>query len=322
MAYINSIEYYLPNKSLSNEELSTLFPEWNVERIMSKVGISKRYVTDKNEFASDLAIEAANKLFEKNNIKKNNIDFLIYCTQSPDYLLPTTACIIQDKLGLKNIGAFDFNLGCSGFIYGLSIAKGLIFSGIANNILFITSETYTKFIEHNDKSNRSIFGDAAAATLVTKEKGICKIGNFLLGSDGSGYSNLIAKKSGLRGKLNDNFNDCNFYMNGPEIFNFTGVSVPNMINDYLEKYNYKIHDFDFFLFHQANKHMMNYLRRKTKISKEKFIIELENFGNTVSSTIPIALFETLKKNKIKSKNKVFCAGFGVGYSWGSTVLYF
>jgi 3-oxoacyl-[acyl-carrier-protein] synthase-3 len=333
MAYINSIAYYLPEKKLSNDELSTQFPEWNVEKISSKTGIANRHISADDEFASDMAISAAKLLFAKENIKIEDIDFLIFCTQSPDYLLPTTACILQDRLGLNKVGAFDFNLGCSGYVYGLAIAKGLIASKVASNILFITSETYSKFINDKDKSNRTIFGDAASATLITKEKGLCEIGDFELGSDGSGYDNLIVRGSGIKGKINsdniekiDDFgnihSDDDLYMNGPEIFNFTGASVPNLIQSYLAKINLEIETVDFFIFHQANKFMLNYLRKKSKIPSDKFILEMENCGNTVSSSIPIALSETLKKSKIIGGNKVLLSGFGVGYSWGATILYF
>jgi len=333
MAYINSIEYYLPNKSLSNKKISLEFPEWNVEKISSKTGIFERFIADENEFASDMAIKAANKIFKKNKYDKKLIDFFIYCTQSPDYLIPTTSCIIQDKLDLNKVGAFDFNLGCSGYIYGLSIAKGLISAGIATNILFITSETYSKFLNPKDKSNRTIFGDAASASIITKEKGICKIGNFQLGSDGSGFDNLIVKSSGVKGsKINnglekidefDNISsDRDLYMNGPAIFNFTGEFVPKLIYQYLEKNKISINEIDFFVFHQANKFMLNYLRKKIKIPKEKFIIELKNCGNTVSSTIPIALANIQEKNKLKPGSKVLLVGFGVGYSWGATLLNF
>lgn len=333
MAYIHSISYYLPKKELSNQNLSNQFPEWNVEKISSKTGISKRYIAAKDEFASDMAVKASRLLFEKEKIDINKIDFLIYCTQSPDYLIPTTACIIQDRLGLNKVGAFDFNLGCSGYIYGLSIAKGLIAANVAKNILFITSETYSKFINDKDKSNRTIFGDAASATLITKEKGLCKIGDFELGSDGSGAENLIVRGSGVKGTVNSNTNektddfgnthtDNDLYMNGPEIFNFTGASVPNLINSYLAKIELSKDDVDLFIFHQANKFMLNYLRKKSKIPLDKFVLEIENSGNTVSSTIPIALHDTLKKSKIKKNDKVLLAGFGVGYSWGTTLLYF
>ena len=161
-SYIKAISYYLPQYELNNAVIEKDFPEWSIDKIAEKTGIDCRYIAATDETAGDMAVKAAEKLFKEHNIDKSTIDYLILCTQSPDYFLPTTACVIQEKLGLKtSIGAFDMNLGCSGFIYGLGLAKGLVFSGQAKNILFITAETYSKFIHPKDKSNKTIFGDAA-----------------------------------------------------------------------------------------------------------------------------------------------------------------
>jgi len=333
-AKIKNIEFITPSIKLTNDDLKNVFKDYNFKRFETRVGIRQRFVAAKNETTLSLAEKACNKLLEKSNLERNQIDYLILCTQSPEYKLPTTACILQDRLGLnKDIGAFDFNLGCSGYVYGLSIAKGLITAGIAKNILFITSETYSKYINVKDKSNRTIFGDAASASIITKDKGICQIGDFELGSDGSGFDNLIVRSSGVKGsKINneqeksDEFgnihSDTDLYMNGPEIFNFTASNVPNLIHSYLSKVNLNLEEIDLFVFHQANKFMLNYLRKKAKIPEEKFILEIENSGNTVSSTIPIALCNILEKNKVSSGSKVLLAGFGVGYSWGVTILTF
>ena len=167
-AYIKQIDYYLPADVVSNEDIVTDFPEWSVEKIARKVGVNKRHVASKNETASDLAIKAAERLFAKGEVSRDEIDYVLFCTQSPDYSLPTSACIIQDKLGLRrNIGALDFNLGCSGYVYGLSLAKGLISCGVANSVLLLTGETYNKHLHPKDKGNRTIFGDAASATVIS-----------------------------------------------------------------------------------------------------------------------------------------------------------
>ena len=198
-AFIKAISYYLPEKVLTNDELVKEFPEWSVDKIANKIGVNKRHICDVNETAVDLAIKAGEKIFAEHScVSKEEIDFVILCTQSPDYFLPTSACIVQDEIGLRtNIGAFDFNLGCSGYVYGLSIAKGLIFGGIADNVLLITSETYSKHIHPKDKGNRTIFGDAASATIVAKD-GFAEIGNFSLGTDGRGAENLIVKTGGMK----------------------------------------------------------------------------------------------------------------------------
>lgn len=331
-AYIKAISYHLPKNILTNDDLTKKFPEWSVEKVAAKIGISERHVTKENELSSDMAIEAAKKLFKEYEINPQEIDFVILCTQSPDYFLPTTACIIQDKLGIPtSAGAFDFNLGCSGFVYGLSIAKGLIFGNIAKNILLLTSETYTKHIHPKDKGNRTIFGDAAAATLISIN-GFAKIDNFSLGTDGKGAENLIIKNGGLRNRKltnetnvdeNDNIiSPDHLFMNGSEIFNFTLEFVPILVENTLVKNNINKEGIDLFVFHQANKYMLNFLRKKIGIEENKFYYCLEKFGNTVSSTIPIALKEAINDNSIKKENKILIAGFGVGYSWGGCILQF
>jgi 3-oxoacyl-[acyl-carrier-protein] synthase-3 len=331
-AFVKAISYYIPDGSLNNDDLNALFPTWSADKISSKTGIFQRGIAEPRVSSGDLAYEAAQKLFNAHHILPSDIDFVLLCTQSPDYFLPTTACLLQDRLGIPtSAGALDFNLGCSGYVYGLSLAKGLICAGIAKNILLLTSETYSKYLNEQDKGNRSLFGDAAAATLISTD-GLAKIGDFELGTDGSGAANLIVKNGAFRNRLlagtdeldeAGNFvkNDNNLYMNGPEIFSFTAKSVPIMVENILQKSNLSMDDVDLFVFHQANEYMLNFIRKKIGIPQEKFYLFLRNCGNTVSSTIPIALSEALKSD-INPGNKVLLAGFGVGYSWGSTILYF
>ena len=328
-AYIKALTYALPKKALTNEQLVEEFPEWSVDKIANKVGIHTRHIADENETAADLAVRAAEKLFAtETNINKNKIDFVLFCTQSPDYFLPTSACLIQDKLGLPTTcGALDFNLGCSGYIYGLSLAKGLIMGGIAKNVLFLTGETYTKHLHPKDKGNRTIFGDAGSATLISTE-GFAEIGNFSLGTDGKGAENLIVKTGAFRHK--SSLNDLKFdekanpiasdylFMNGSEIFNFTIDVVPSLVSDTLNKNKLSKEDIDGYVFHQANAFMLNFLRKKLKIEEELFHYYMSEVGNTVSATIPIVLCEKLKENKLKGN--LLLAGFGVGYSWGGCIL--
>jgi 3-oxoacyl-[acyl-carrier-protein] synthase-3 len=328
-AYIKAISYYLPEQILTNEALVADFPEWSVKEISSKIGIKQRHFASEDETASDMATKAAEKLFVENlNVSKDDIDFVILCTQCPDYFLPTSACLIQDRLGLRtNIGAFDFNLGCSGYVYGLAIAKGLILGGIAKNVLLLTAETYTKYLHPKDKGNRTIFGDAATATIVSKD-GFAEIGEFSLGTDGRGANNLIVKSGASRCPqpqndltFDENNNPCSsdyLFMDGTEIFNFTLEAVPVLVADTLKKNTLNQEDIDLFVFHQANKYIMNFIRKKIKIEEDKFYYCLENVGNTVSSTIPIALCEAQKENRLISN--ILLAGFGVGYSWGGTVI--
>lgn len=317
---IKQIEYYLPEKIIRNADLAEEFPEWEADKIEEKVGIRSRHVTLNGETALDLAFMAGEKLLSK--IDRNSIDFLVLCTQSPDYFLPTSACILQDKLKLrKNIGAFDFNLGCSGYVYGLGIVKGLINNNMANNVLLITSETYSKHIHPGDKVSRSIFGDGATATLIEKseENGVHE---FVFGTDGSGMNNLIVRRGGMRNNVEPASQnpDSYLYMNGPEIFNFTLDIIPGLVSKTLEINNLKSEEIDYYIFHQANKFMLDYLRKKLKVDQSIFYNNILSTGNTVSSTIPIAIKDCLDNGLIKSKDKIMIAGFGVGYSWGAAII--
>jgi 3-oxoacyl-[acyl-carrier-protein] synthase-3 len=314
---------------LDNSALEKEFSEWNADKIEAKIGIRERHISAVGETSLDLAYQAGMLLLK--DIDKSKIDFLILCTQSPDYFLPTSACVLQAKLGLNTAcGAFDINLGCSGFIYGLAVAKGLISVGIANNVLLITAETYSKFIHPLDKGNRSIFGDGAAATLIesSTESGL---GNFSLGTDGTGFDKLIVKTGGMRypDKVNPvsltdddgNFMSAdNLFMNGSDIFNFTIDVVPDLVQEVLKANNLQMEDVNYFIFHQANKFILDYLRDYIEIPQEKFYLNLTNTGNTVSATIPIALADCIQNKIVKPGDKVMLIGFGVGLSWGGCLI--
>jgi 3-oxoacyl-[acyl-carrier-protein] synthase III len=328
-AYLNFIDYYLPIKRLTNEMISTEHPEWTVEKISKKTGIYSRPIAGNDEFASDMAIAASQKLFKDSKISPSSLDYLLYCTQSPDYFLPTTACILQDKLGLPNsVGAIDYNLGCSGYVYGLSLAKSLIISGQSSKLLLITSETYSKYIHPKDKSNKTIFGDAASATIISSSSVgeiNAKILNFTFYTDGKGYDKLIVKNGALKNRQlsgidivteeggflkNDNY----LYMDGKAIFEFSSFIVPPLIDKALIANSIRKEDVDLFIFHQANHYMMQIIRNRCQIPEDKFFIHLKECGNTVSSTIPIALKEAFNQGKVKPGMNILIAGFGVGLS--------
>lgn len=327
-ASIKAIEYVFPETKLTNKELQECFPEYDFSKFENKVGIQTRYVVKNDETALDLACKAVEKLISKGTVK-DDIDYLLYCTQSPEYILPTTACILQDRIGLsKNIGAFDFNLGCSGYTYGLSFAKALIASNQAKKVLLVTAETYSKFIHEKDRTNRSIFGDAATATIIEKTEED-NIGNFSFGTDGKGYDKLIIKNGGSKHKYDANckikeygtdnkYSDNHIYMNGPEIFNFTASAIPKFTKEVLEKNEVEKDDVSQFIFHQANAYMLNFMRKRVKVDSDKFYIDLKDGGNTVSNTIPIAL-KNYSKSITKLEN-IILVGFGVGLSWSGGLI--
>lgn len=331
-AYIKAISYYLPEKIMTNEELVNEFPEWSVDKVAAKVGVNSRHLAANDETAGDMAEQAARKLFSEYNIDPQSIDFLMLCTQSSDYYLPSTACLLQNRLGLRtDIGAFDYNLGCSGCVYGLAIAKGLIAGGIAHNVLVLTAETYNKYLHPSDKSNRSIFGDGAAACLVSTD-GIAEIGEFSLGTDGSGAEHLIVKTGGSRQKQPTGLYttdeeghiayDDYLYMNGGAIFNFTLEAVPALMKNVLQNNGLSKEEVNYYVFHQANKFMLNTIRKVCVLPKDKFYVNLESTGNTVSSTVMIGLKDCIESGTISSGMNVMITGFGVGLSWAGTILKF
>ena len=333
---LRAIEYYLPEKVLTNEELACLYPDWTAARIEQKLGIVERHVAADDECASDLAVRAAERLFARGILSPADVDYLLFCTQAPDYILPTTACIIQQRLGIpQSAGALDFNLGCSGFVYGLGLAKGLIETRQAKNILLLTADTYTKFMHPDDKGVRTLFGDAATASFITAgpagtDASTSDIGPFVYGTNGSGARNLIVEAGGARKRKSDGtvtiddnglpHCDANLYMNGPEIFSFTLTTVFAAVEKLLTKSQHRLEDIDLFVFHQANKHMLENLRLKCRIPKEKFYVCMRHTGNTVSSTIPIALQHALTDGTLRPGQLAMLVGFGVGYSWAATLV--
>ena len=331
-AAITGVSNYLPESVLSNADLEKQFPEWSVQKIANKTGISERRIAGTEQFSSDLAAEAANKLFTSISIDRSEVEFIILCTQSPDFYLPTTACLVQEMLQIpQSCGALDINLGCSGYIYALGLAKGLIESGQVKNVLLLTADTYTKFLNNSDKSVRTIFGDGASATFIEASADSPSIIGLNFGTDGSGAKHLIVPNGGLRnakdfapkalssdrGLASEEFD---LYMDGPEIFNFTIRVVPQCIEEVLAKSKTTLDEIDLFVFHQANTFMLNHLRKSLGIPEGKFFVSLENTGNTVSSTIPIALASAIDDGALKAGMKVLVVGFGVGLSWGGAVI--
>jgi 3-oxoacyl-[acyl-carrier-protein] synthase-3 len=333
-AALKAVASYLPAGVLTNEELAQELGGWDAQKILEKTGIAVRHITRPDECSSDLGVAAAERLFEKGTCRPADIDFLLFCTQSPDYFLPTTACLVQDRLGLRlDCGALDFNQGCSGFVYGLALAKSLIETGNADRVLLITAETYSKFINRRDRSVRTIFGDGAAATLLTSVKSERElIGPFVFGTDGRGAGELIVPAGGMRqpvgceqvvetedGRGNWR-SQRNLYMNGPEVYRFTVEIVPKLLDQLLEKSGRRVEDVDRFIFHQANKFMLDRLRARTPIPEEKFWVDMEDTANTVSSTIPIGLEKAICRGQIRRGDSLALVGFGVGYSWAAAMM--
>lgn len=335
-ARIAAIATHLPSRILGNDELAALYPSWPADKILAKTGIRERRIAGEGETALDLGTVAAANLFSQHGIQPGDIDFLLFCTQAPDHFLPTSACIMQERLGLPtHAGAMDFNLGCSGYVYGLSIAAGLIASGAARRVLLVTADTYSKFIHPMDKSVRTLFGDGASATLIeaTGDQG-GSIGPFVFGTDGSGADRLIVPAGAARlpaseatGRASDddagNVRSLDhLYMDGAAVMAFTLREVPRAYRALLERMGAKGDDFAQIVLHQANKFMLDALQKKLGVSDERFPRRYERIGNTVSSTIPFVLAGLMEEGKLRDGERVMAIGFGVGLSWAAGAIAF
>jgi 3-oxoacyl-[acyl-carrier-protein] synthase-3 len=324
-AAVGPIAVHFPERVETNAQLKAEFPGWDMDLIYEKTGIASRHIAAEGECASDLAAAAAGKLFAEYDVDPQSIDFLLLCTQTPDYPLPTTACLLQSRLGLKtSVGALDFNLGCSGFVYGLSLGDGLIRSGAARRVLLLTAETYSKYIHPTDRSLRTIFGDGAAATLI-EAASEPSLSAFQFGTDGTGADTLLVTQGGARPAAqaikprHRQRWESALYMDGPSLINFTVVAVPQLVENILAAARLTDRDIDLYLFHQATQKMLEQLRERMRVSAERLPMVLEHCGNTVSSTIPI-LIDTLRNDgRLKRGMRSMLVGFGVGWSWAGCI---
>ena len=330
-ARIVGISTHLPQKEESNDDLVRENPDWEIEKIFGKAGIRVRRIAAEDETAGDLGFEAANRLLQQDLVARDEIDYLIFCTQAPDYVLPSTACVLQDRLNLgMHIGAFDCNLGCSGYVYGLQMAKALILGGSARNVLLITADTYSKYIHPRDRTVRTLFGDGAAATLIGQSNGQPgQIGEFVIGSDGRGSRKLIVPSGGARlprsaataeeamDEIGCVRSKDNLFMDGQSVFAFAMNTVPRVVTELLDKSKLDSGDIDWYVYHQANKFMLENLALCSQIPAEKMVYHLETVGNTVSSSIPLAMAAYVEAERIQPGQRLVLVGFGVGYSWGA-----
>jgi len=330
---IHGISYHLPDRVETNEDLQSQNPDWLMDKVAEKSGIFARHVAAEDETAADLGFRAAEKLLARALAPPEEIDYLLFCTQCPDHFLPPSACTLQHRLGFRQeIGALDFNLGCSGYVYGLQLAQSLITGGAARNVLLITADTYSKFINPRDRTVRTLFGDGAAASLIGQAFGGGEIGDFVLGTDGGRADRLIVPAGACRmprsaetavettdsaGCVRSS-ND--LFMDGPALFTFALTTVPKLVKALLAKTGRAIEDYDWFVYHQANKYMLDNLYKRSRIPPEKAVHVYEAVGNTVSSSIPIALQTYVDSGRIVPGQRLLLAGFGVGFSWAACEL--
>lgn len=328
---IKAISHYLGADKLTYDELKSQHPDWDTARLTSSLGIEELPRAPKDEFSSHLAIGAANRLFEQAGVDRKEIDFVLLVTQSPDFPLPTTACIVQNALGLRQeIGALDVRLGCSGYVYALGLAKGLIQSNQARNVLLLTADVLSKLVNDQDKATAPVFADAGTATLVTASE-TENVGGFVYGTDGSGAGALLVPNGSVRPGAELNASSAveareltsqgyDLYMDGTAVFGFTLATVPPLVDETLAKNGWAQDDVDLFVFHQANAFMLQRLRKKLRIPEDRFWLDMTKVGNTGPSTIPVALSQAAESGRITAGSRLLLAGFGVGLSWAGVTL--
>jgi 3-oxoacyl-[acyl-carrier-protein] synthase-3 len=328
-AFLQAIATHLPEEVITNEQLQAENPDWEMARIGSRTGIDCRHIAAENETAGDLAFAAGRKLLDAAGVDRAAIDYLLFCTQSPDYFLPATACVLQHRLGLPTTcGAIDFNQGCSGYVYGLHMARALVTSGSARNVLLLTGETYSKYIHPRDMTVRVLFGDAGTATLISAEGPGAEIGAACLGSDGSGARHLLVPAGAARRpKVNPEGataaqqsvrTEANLFMDGKELLSFALNRVPGLVEQTLEKNRLTADQVEWYVFHQANAYMNQKLGQKLGIAPARMPMYLKEVGNTVSNTIPLTLANC--GAAFRPGETAMLAGFGVGYSWAACTL--
>ncbi len=330
---IQDIAYYLPEKVVTNEDLQAEHPSWEMSQVEARAGVHTRHIAGPNETALDLSLEACKKLFDQRGDARERLDGLIFCTQSEDYIMPPNSCLLHEKLGLsENVFAFDFNLACSGYIYGLALARGLVHSGMVSNMLLVTADTYSKYINKGDRSARVLFGDGAAVTLITasdSQKGIIDI---VCATSGKNHDAFMIPAGGCRIPISEKTHSSttdhsgnvrsaeNIHMDGMDILTFVNSKVPEQVRSILARNSLTVEDIDLYVFHQASRLALDSLTRLLKLKPEKVFRNLGEVGNAVSASIPIALKDALDSGKLHPGEMVLLSGFGVGLSWGTAIV--
>lgn len=331
---IKNIAYALPERLVDNSELQIRHPTWDVLKVAEKSGVYQRYIANETTTALDLGVTAVERLFKDAKLGVNEIQGILFCTQSPDYIMPSNSFLIHQKFNFPpSVWAFDYNLACSGYVYGLSIANGMIATGLAKNVLLITADTYSKYVNKDDRSTTMLFGDGAAATLIGESKG----GGIIdvdLGSSGKDYESFYIPAGGCRIPKSEytsvtsvdqsgNIKSLeNIQMNGFAVWKFIAHKIPQQISGLLTRNDLSVSDIDLFIFHQASKMTLDSLVKSLNINENKVYLNIDKVGNTVSASIPIALKYAQEEGRLKRGDKILISGFGVGLSWGSMIIIF
>ena len=313
---------FLPEKVLSNHDLEKIV-DTSDEWISSRTGIKERRILESCKSSSDMAVEASKKALEDANLTPEDIDLVIVATMTSDMITPSTACIVQDKLGCKNAAAFDISAACSGFLYGLSVAYGLIKSGTYKNVLLVATEAMSRILDWEDRGTCILFGDGSGAAIISEVPEGKGIINMELGSDGSGADLLLIPSGGSKSpSTTETIKNREQYlrMEGSEVFKFAVRKIDETCKNIIKKSELNSEDIDLFIPHQANTRIIDSAIKKLKISKEKTFINLDKYGNMSAASIPVALDEALKQGRVKDGDNILLVGFGGGLTWGSAIL--
>jgi len=303
---IADITYSLPARVVTNDDLAVEQPTWDMARVASRTGVLRRHIAE-DETAFDLACRAASELMSRNPSAKD-VDAILFCTQTPDQVMPPNSALLHEYLGLKDqVFALDFTLACSGFVYGLAQAVGLLAAGIASSILLVTADTYSRLIDPNDRGPRVLFGDGAAVTWLTSgERGLVDIALATSGRDHRAF--MVPKGSAT------------LQMNGLQVLGFVRSHVPGQVRDLLTRNQLTIDDIDLFIFHQASRMALEALTLDLGIEEGRMYSNLERVGNTVSASIPMALRDAIDDGRAGRGSRVVLCGFGVGMSWATAIV--
>ncbi|MBS0524218.1 MAG: ketoacyl-ACP synthase III [Proteobacteria bacterium] len=321
----------VPTQVVENASMTSLAPPEELKKLVKSIGIERRHVVQEGQCTSDLAADAAQALLADLGWPADSIDLLIFVSQTGDYQLPATACLLQDRLGLpKSCASFDIGLGCSGYVYGLWVACNLLRSLAGSRALLLVGDTSTSILAPADRTVQFLFGDAASATAIER-KADAEDMTFVLGTDGSGAKHLIvpggagrdrrgatADEQASRGDGGRGPRD--LFMDGPQVFNFTLREVPALVNSVIQEAGLNMESIDKFVFHQANEYLLDYLSRRAKLPADRMVKILRNYGNTSSASIPLAIADALGPDLEAGSVRTLLAGFGVGWSWGSAVV--
>ncbi|SHE76293.1 3-oxoacyl-[acyl-carrier-protein] synthase III [Tissierella praeacuta DSM 18095] len=319
---ISGVGSYVPEKVVTNNDLSKIV-ETSDEWIIERTGIHERRIASDNMATSDMATMAAKNALEDANIKSKDIDLIIVATVTSDHAFPSTACIIQKNIGAVNAAAFDINVGCSGFVYGLSIGESFIKSGMYKKVLVIGAETLSKIVDWGDRNTCVLFGDGAGACVLEKCEEGFGILSIELGSDGNNGEVLTQPAGGSRipASIDTIENKLHFIkMDGKEVFKFAVRVMEKTSINTLKKANLELNDLDFLIPHQANMRIIDAAAKKLKLEKDKICVNLNKYGNMSSASIPVALNEAVKDNRIKKGDNILLVAFGAGLTWASMVI--